>query len=174
MNRVIVSCATAIAMGWSCGLLAQQADADDVESIDAILAAVYAVISGDAGEARDWNRFLSLFSEGATLSAVVQGDSGKFERLIMTPESYIEQSGSNLERDGFHEVEFHRITEEFGQIAHAFSSYESRRTQRDSSLFARGINSFQLMHDGERWWIVSIYWQSEGPDNMIPAKYGGS
>ncbi|MDP6537387.1 MAG: hypothetical protein QGG02_13850 [Gammaproteobacteria bacterium] len=174
MKRVIISCTLAMAMGWSCGLLAQQADADDVDTIDAILAAVYAVISGDAGEVRDWNRFLSLFSEGATLSMVVQGDSGKFERLIMTPESYIERSGSSLERNGFHEVEFHRITEQFGQIAHAFSSYESRRTQSDREPFARGINSFQLMHDGERWWVVSIYWQSEAPDNMIPAKYGGS
>ena len=35
----------------------------------------------------------------------------------------------------------------------------------------RGINSFQLMKDGSRWWVVSIYWQGEGAANPIPTKY---
>jgi hypothetical protein len=48
----------------------QPADPADVESIGAIMTAVYDVISGDAGEARDWDRFHSLFVPGATLSPV--------------------------------------------------------------------------------------------------------
>ena len=152
---------------------AQQATPADVESIDAIMLAVYDVISGDTGVARDWERFHSLFAAGATLSPVVQTETGKYERRIMTPERYVQQSGVSLERNGFHEVEIHRVTEEFGQIAHAFSTYESRRTREDAEPFARGINSFQLLNDGTRWWIVSIYWQSEGPNNPISAKHGG-
>lgn len=150
---------------------AQAVETEDVKSIDAILTAVYEVISGDAGQLRDWNRFLSLFTEAATLSAVVQNQEGELQRIVMTPESYIEQSGRNLERNGFHEVEISRVTEEFGQIAHAFSTYESRRIAADEEPFARGINSFQLMHDGSRWWIVSIYWQSESESNPIPIEY---
>ncbi len=39
----------------------------DVGSIDAILSAVYDVISGPAGKKRDWDRMRSLFIPGARL-----------------------------------------------------------------------------------------------------------
>ncbi len=152
---------------------AQQAEPDDVESIDAIVAAVYGVISGDAGVARDWDRFRSLFAPGATLSAVVRTQDGPYRRAVMTPDEYIERAGANLEASGFHEVEIHRVTEAYGMIAHAFSTYESRRTLADAEPFMRGINSFQFMNDGSRWWVVSIFWQNESPGVEIPAKYIG-
>jgi hypothetical protein len=153
---------------------AQEADPADVESIDAIVTAVYDVISGEAGEARDWNRWHTLFAEGATLSAIVLGADGAVRRITMTPESYVERSGAALERDGFFEIEIGRVTEGYGLIAHAFSAYESRRSAGDAEPFARGINSFQLMNDGSRWRVVSIFWQSEGPENPIPEKYIGN
>jgi hypothetical protein len=28
-----------------------------------------------------------------------------------------------------------------------------------------------LRHDGTRWWLVTIFWDSERADNPIPAKY---
>ena len=59
-------------------------------------------------------------------------------------------------------------------IAHAFSTYESRRSVDDVELFTRGINSFQLMNGGLRWRVVSIFWQGEGPENPIPANYIGN
>jgi hypothetical protein len=92
----------------------------------------------------------------------------------MTPESYEQGSGPILERDGFFEREIGRVTEEYGLIAHAFSTYESRRSASDPEPFTRGINSFQLMNDGERWWVVSVFWQGEGADFPIPEKYIGS
>ena len=66
----------------------QAADPADVESIDAIVAAVYDVISGDAGEARDWDRWRSLFAEGATLSAVVASNDGYRRRITLLPFIY--------------------------------------------------------------------------------------
>lgn len=154
-------------------LRAQSADPADVESIDALITAVYDVISGDAGEARDWDRWRTLFAEGATLSAVGQGPDGSVGRVIMTPESYVERSGAVLERDGFVEAEIGRTTESFGRIAHSFSTYVSFRSRADTEPFARGINSFQLMHDGERWWVVSIFWQAESDAFPIPERYIG-
>ncbi len=152
---------------------AQSADTADVASIDAIITAVYDVISGEAGEARDWERWRTLFAEGATLSAVVRGPDGAVRRVVMTPEGYVERSGRLLEENGFLETEIGRVTEGYGLIAHAFSAYESRRSAGDAEPFQRGINSFQLMSDGSRWWVVSVYWQAEGPDNPIPAEYIG-
>jgi hypothetical protein len=63
------------------------------------------------------------------------------------------------------------MTEEFGHIAHVFSTYASFANADDPEPFARGINSFQLMHDGERWWIVTLYWENESPEQPIPVKY---
>ena len=54
-----------------------------------------------------------------------------------------------------------------------FSTYESRHAATDARPFQRGINSFQPMFDGHLWWVVTIYWQGERPDQPIPAQYGG-
>ncbi len=143
----------------------------DVTSIDAIVEALYDVISGPAGQARDWGRFYSLFADGARLIPTGQRPDGSRGMMVWTPQEYVERAGVNLERNGFFEREIGRVTEEFGQIAHVFSAYDSRRTLADPEPFARGINSIQLRHDGTRWYVVTVLWDSERPDNPIPARY---
>lgn len=149
------------------------ADPADVATPDALLAAVYDVISGPAGEARDWDRFRSLFIEDARLMATGRRPDGGMGLRVMTPEEYITNSGPWLVENGFFETEIARTTERYGSVLHAFSTYESRRTEADPAPFMRGINSFQLWFDGTRWWVVTIYWQGETDDNPIPAEYGG-
>jgi hypothetical protein len=143
----------------------------DVESVDAVVAAVYDVISGPAGEERDWDRWRSLFIPEARLIWVGRGQDGTVRRRVMTPESYVEGARSAFERNGFFEEEIGRVQEEFGPVVHLFSTYQSKRALDDPEPFARGINSFQLYHDGHRWWVVTIYWTAEGPDLPIPEKY---
>ena len=143
----------------------------DVGSVNAILEAVYDVISGPAGEARDWDRMRSLFVSGARLIPTGRTQTGESRHRVMTLEEYIESSGPFLERNGFFEREIGRVSERYGKIVHAFSAYDSRRTAEDAEPFARGINSFQLWHDGSRWWVVSIFWEAETPDNPIPDRY---
>jgi hypothetical protein len=174
MTKSLLTLSGAIFIGTfllSSSAEAQRTDMADVESIGSIITATYDVISGSAGEERDWDRFRELFTEGATLSYVTRDEDGTYSRTIRTPSSYIESSGAALERDGFFEKEIHQVVESYGMIAHVFSTYESRRRESDTAPFARGINSFQLMNDGNRWWVVSIYWQSEGAENPIPSRY---
>lgn len=147
-----------------------EARAADVASIDAVVAAVYDVISGPAGQKRDWDRMRSLFIPGARLIPVSQAGELRAAR-VLSVEDYIARSSATLEKGGFFEREIARRMEKFGHIAHVFSTYESRRKAEDPAPFARGINSFQLMSDGRRWWIVTIFWEAEGPDNPIPAEY---
>jgi hypothetical protein len=153
------------------------ARAQDVESIDAIIAALYDVISGPAGQARDWPRFHSLFVPGARLIPTFVRENEVRHRVI-TPEEYAASSGPVLEERGFFEREIGRTTERFGNVAHVFSAYDSKRTPDDAEPFARGINSIQLLHDGTRWWVVTIFWDSERAGNPIPPTYlrrdGGS
>lgn len=142
----------------------------DVESIDAIVLAVYDVISGPAGEKRDWDRMRSLFIDGARLIPTGRRQNGEGSHRVMTVEDYITGSGSWLEQNGFFETEVSRKTDRFGNIAQVFTTYESRRTP-EAEPFMRGINSFQLWNDGDRWWVVTIFWESETPGTPIPEKY---
>jgi hypothetical protein len=142
----------------------------DVSSVDSILTALYDVISGPAGQPRDWTRFRSLFVPDARLIPTRHNKTGNgADVAIYTPEQYQERSAPALEK-GFFERGIHNTTESFGDIAHVFSTYESRHT-KDGEPFQRGINSIQLLKDGNRYWIVTILWDGESPTNPIPAKY---
>lgn len=143
----------------------------DVVSPDAILAAVYEVISGPAGHARDWDRFRSLYLPGARLipTGPKKEGSGFFARTY-TPDEYVARATPFFEKEGFYEKEAARRMERYGNIVQAFSTYESRHDPKEAP-FARGINSFQLFFDGTRWWVVTVFWQAETPENPIPKEF---
>lgn len=141
----------------------------DVASIDAIVAALYDVISGPSGQARDWNRLRSLFVPTARMMPVgVRPDGSAVMRLLQVND-YVASSGPVLLEKGFRERELARRTEQFGEIAHVFSTYEG--TIEGEGQPMRGINSIQLMHDGKRWWIVSLMWEAENPKLSLPKQY---
>lgn len=141
----------------------------DVASIDSILAALYDVISGPAGP-RDWDRFNSLFIPEAHLIFTGKKPDGTPVHMALTPKQYQDRSGSFFLKEGFFENTISNKIDKFGQVAQVFSTYESRH-EKGAKPFARGINSIQLLNDGKRWWVVSILWDSERPDNPIPQKY---
>ncbi len=147
------------------------ANPKDVESAEALVAALYNVISGPAGEKRNWERMRTLFLPEGKLMATGKKPDGTMGKRIMTVEDYIATSGPFLEKEGFFEREIGRRTEQFGSVVHVFSTYDSKRKLTDEKPFMRGINSIQLWNDGKRWWIVSVFWQAETPDNPIPKKY---
>jgi len=143
----------------------------DVESIDAILAALYGVISGPAGQPRNLDRFRSLFIDGARLIPTGRRPTGEVAARVLGVEEFVNSLTRNTQTQGFFEKSVADRIERFGHIAHVFSTYEARHNADDKRPFIRGINSIQLMNDGKRWWIVTIYWQAEDADNPIPAKY---
>jgi hypothetical protein len=145
----------------------------DVSSMDAVMKAVYSVISGAKGQKRDWDRMRSLFVPGARLISVHASKGGASEARVMSVEDYIHRAQPLMEKDGFFERESHRTVDRYGDIAQVFSTYESRHAETDAKPFQRGTNSFQLLFDGHRWWVVTIYWQGERPDLPLPQQYGG-
>ena len=151
-----------------------KAKPEDVKSVDAILAALYDVISGPKGKARDWDRMRSLFIPDARLiPSRVNKDTQQVDAIVLSIDGYIARSSSTMTTNGFFEHSIHNEVEQFGNIAHVWSTYESRHNADDATPFARGINSIQLLKDGDRYWIVNIFWDSERPDSPIPAKYLG-
>ncbi len=144
----------------------------DVASPDAILAATYDVISGPAAQKRDWDRFRSLFIPDARLAATgAKKTGGGYDVRVVTPDQYVTLADAYFQKNGFFEREIARKAERYGNIMQIFSTYESRHDASDPQPFARGINSFQLFNDGTRWWIVTIFWEEETPDNPVPKEF---
>jgi hypothetical protein len=136
----------------------------DVATIEAILAAVYDAISGPAGAPRDWDRFRSLFVPEARLIPI-----GRAPRSL-TVDGWIEGADAYFRENPFYEGEIARVVETYGHLAHVFSTYVSRRAPA-AEPFDRGINSFQLYHDGTRWWVMTIMWDNEANAGPIPERY---
>jgi hypothetical protein len=138
--------------------------ADDVNSLDSILKAIYDVISGPAGD-RDWNRFRSLFVPEARLTSATRKDGGPVR--LFDVEGYARGAGGYFKTHAFYESAIANRMQKFGNIAQVFSSYASR-TAPNERPFARGVNSIQLFNDGSRWWVLSILWDEESPANPLP------
>ncbi len=131
----------------------------DVGTLDGIFRALYEAISGPAGQARDWDRFRQLFLPGARLMPVVSLPGQTPRVRFLSPEDYIRRVDPIFAKEDFWERESSRQAESFGHVAHVLSSYESLRAP-DAEPFERGMNSLQLLHDGSRWWIISVLWNT--------------
>lgn len=150
------------------------ARAEDVGSVDAVITASYAAISHAPGKAADLQRFQSLFRPGAQLINM-DGQDGRPAMKAGTIEQITKmlQSTQHPERGHF-EKEIARRTEQYGNVAHAWSTYESTDTENGRKSCVRGINSISLINDGQRWWIASAQWTYETKARPIPRRYLGS
>ena len=140
---------------------------EDVLTLDGIIKAYYEIISGPAGQARDWGRDRTLYIPGVKFVST-NAQNGKPIAKIVDHQQYVDEANEVLVKKGFFENEIRRVVRTFGNITHVFSSYESRYTL-DGPVMARGINSIELFNDGKRWWIASAIWDVERPDNPIPS-----
>lgn len=141
---------------------------EDVNSIDAIMAALYSIPAGDPGQPRDWDRYRSLFSPDARMIPARGNPQGGAMAMFVTITDYISLNKSYFEKGGFRDKEVSRRVDTFGHIAQVWSVFESRHHENDPEPYTRGINSVQLLKDGDRWWVVNVFWDFEGPDAVIP------
>lgn len=168
--RTIILSAVLFALTWN--LESQNNEyLDKVQTIDSTIKTLYKVISGEKGEARNWELFKFLFHKDAKLMPSGNNRQGVVGVRYLTADQYIDTSGKWLLENGFFENEIGRKTDQFGNIAQVFSSYESFKSAKDKKPFMRGINSIQLYNDGKRWWILNVFWQGETKAHPIPKKY---
>jgi heme-degrading monooxygenase HmoA len=141
----------------------------EVESIDGIIKVLYEVISFRQGGKPDWDRFRGLFAPGARLIPAKKAGA-----QVLTPDDFIALFMRNIESGSlreFQEKEIARRTMLYGNIAHLFSTYESRFSAGAADPDARGINSIQLLHEKGRWWVMTIFWADEREFGPIPRRY---
>jgi hypothetical protein len=141
---------------------------EDVGTIDAIVRASYETISGPAGQSRQWGRDRTLYaSQAYFVETGIDPKTGTAFAHGMTYQEYADQAGPDLEKYGYFEREIGRSTQVFGHIASVTSAWEAR-TEAHGKVIGRGVNSIQLVNDGQRWWITSINWDNESASNPIP------
>lgn len=143
--------------------------AADVATVDGVVKAYYDVITGPAGQARQWSRDRSLYIPDLRFVATGVADGRPYART-MTHQEFVDRSDSGMVHDGFFEQEVHRVTRSYGNVVQVFSTYEERRTANGPPE-GRGINALQLFWDGTRWWVASAIWFEEDPAHPIPKEY---
>jgi serine/threonine protein kinase len=144
--------------------------ASDTRSISAIVRALYTSISGPR---RDVARLRSLFMPHATLSRVDPRDGPRAALVVMTVDQFVAAVDTYVAAHAYHEQELARRVERFGHIAHIVSTYESTYELGQSAGpgSSRGLKSLQLFWDGDRWWIASMLWDTEGTWAILPDAY---
>ena len=140
---------------------------EDVSSIEGIVKASYEVISGGVGVPRDWGRDRTLFDpESRSVAVEVDPKTGTVTTRAKTEQEYADAADAWMVRNGFTERELAHVIKRYGNVATVLSSYEGGSA--GGKNITRGVNIFQLYFDGKRWWILSMVWDQERPDNPIP------
>ena len=139
----------------------------DVSTLDGIIAAFYDVITGPAGQPRQWGRDRTLYWPGIRFFAAGVKSDGSPGVRVYTHQEYVDDADASMMKNGFAEREIHRVTQRIGNVVHVMSTYETRRVA-DGPITGRGVNSIDLFWDGKRWWITAASWDDERPNAPIP------
>ena len=143
----------------------------DVSTIDGIMKAYYEVISGPAGDPRQWARDRTLYVPGIRFVIIEADRKGKVSATMLTHQEFVDASDGDAVAKWFYEREVHRVTHRFGNVVHVFSTSEARRTP-NGPLLGRSVDSVEMFWDGTRWWIVNAnIWPKEAPGNSLPAEF---
>ena len=158
------------ALATSVALVAPAAAQDDSADIQRAIDALYAVISGPVGEARDFDAMREMFMEGAAMGAVAAGPEGDGAGRVITLDDYIDRSGPWLVENGFTERATRTEIEQWGEIAYARSAYEGVNGVT-GDVFLIGVNYITLFKINGDWKIASILWRTETEDWPVEAAF---
>jgi hypothetical protein len=147
-----------------------QKESTPFRTVDHLLASLYQSISAEKGAMPNWILFRKLFRSEARINALGKDKYGKERYISLTVEDYIRGTEATFQKQGFREVEIGRITEEFGDMVHAFSSYETLDTAHERVL-QRGINSIQMIYRDDRFWIISLLFHPETENQQISGRH---
>lgn len=143
---------------------------DNVSTLDGIMKAYYDVVTVKKGEKPVYQRDSSLHIPDSLCGMVRTKKDGSKVFDYMTLKEFHKRSDEFLTQEGFVEKEIGRKVEQFGNIYHVWSTYESRNTT-DGPVIERGINSIEMYNDGTRFWLIAWYYDGESKTNPIPKEY---
>lgn len=143
----------------------------EVKSIEKIVSSIYAIVSGEKGEEGDWELMRNVFHPEARLMTGYQNEEGKNEIKVFSVEDYISTFRNSFYNRTFYEKDVKNKIERFDNLAHVLSTYQAFNTKEMNRPLKTGVASIQLYHDGERWWVLSMYWRNGTEEVPVPAVY---
>lgn len=155
---------TARAVQTACGVQGADAAANAPESL---VRALYDIVSGPANGVKDWARLKRLHAPGAIVTPTQHRSATTFAAAPQTLPEFIELNKRLFAQRGFYEREIFQRVQRFGHIAHVWSGYETRE-EPNGPVQQRGINSFQLLNDGDRWCVLSATWDTDTAHHPMP------
>jgi len=141
----------------------------DVSSINGLMKAFYEVVSGEAGEKRQWKRDISLHNPKAIIS-YISTVNGEHKQVTLSLEDFHKETDNMVLETAFYETEINREVKIFGNIANVWSTYETR-LEKNGLVARRGINSLQLFYSTNKWQIISLIFDRETENNRIPQTF---
>jgi hypothetical protein len=133
-----------------------------------LIKAVDDAVSGPGNKDRTCLR--QVLTPDARLIPLSRGkDDGQWAPHVFTVDDYITRAAKRGS-DAFYERQIRYSVDQYGHIAHLWSTYEIRETP-DGKATMRGINSMQAVFDDSQWKVIEILWQAESPEETIPSKY---
>lgn len=142
-------------------------DSTAVKTIDGTINEVLKIITGERGMNRDWEAFRYLFTPNAQITVLRHEKNNVNTPVTYSLEEFVRLGMRFYENHGFTEYELAKTIDEYNGIAHAFQSYYAK----ELDIEEQGINSYQLVHDGKRWWIVSLLWTNNRNGIPLPKEY---
>ncbi len=144
---------------------------NDREQIHGLITELYALVSGPGEKQRDWAREAELFMSQAHMIRTNVDAAGNTSPEIIRAADYAENFERKMAGRDFFEVEIHNVVEVFGNIAHAFSTYEAYEDAEGTRFLKRGINSIQFYRVDGEWKIAGMVWDDERPGLTIGPRY---
>ena len=131
----------------------------DESLVLSVVEAVYAGLSANEGETRDWAAFDALFLPDARLVSARRTPDGVDLRITSPPE-FVVKIGLSLTGRGFVEEIEHSVIKSYGPIAQVYTSWLSR-SKRGGEKKNTGAAMLNLVQTDEGWRVASWLWTRE-------------
>ena len=149
----------------------------DYSTVEGVMDELYASVTREPGEPFPWDRLRAIMLPGSTMLPQ-RAQTGGESRLMDVDAfiAWIDEAWDSVigtpQDTGFYERQTNLIVEEFGDVAHAFTTYEKGPFE-PRQIIGRGVNSVQLVKRDGRWFVLSITWDEENTSGPLPPKYRG-
>lgn len=131
---------------------------DFLSTPEGVVECLYAAISFQPGQRPNYNLVFTLFHPNAHVTPPADDTGGTIKALSV--QEFIEHFDDRIEdiiSIGGREEQIDCKSEKFHSVSHVFSSYRFFLLNKEEPI-ARGVNSFQLVFENGRWWILSLAW----------------
>lgn len=131
---------------------------DFLSTPEGVVECLYAAISFEPGQNPNYSLVYTLFHSNAHITPPATDTGGSLRALSVA--EFIEHFDGRIQdiiSTGGREEQTSSQTVMFHKVAHVFSAYKFMLHGNDEPI-ALGVNSFQLVYENGRWWIMSLTW----------------